>query len=87
MAKQIEALELELTVEEEVAAERIYQAIKEKFDQQARKMARMMAAKKPEELVGRGEFELRDMVHQMGAHALEAGLNEQALKKGGLGRC
>lgn len=82
MAKQIKALDLNLTPEEEAAADRIYQSVKVKAEQQLRNMARSMAAKKPHELLGRGEFELRDMVHELGAHVLEAAVNEQAQKKG-----
>ena len=44
MAKQIKALELNLSAEEEAAAERIYQALKDKTDQQLRNMARKLAA-------------------------------------------
>lgn len=40
MAKQIEALELNLTAEEEAAAERIYESLKCKADQQLKNMAR-----------------------------------------------
>jgi len=83
MAKQIKALELDLTSEEEAAAERIYESLRDKVDQQVRNMARMMAAKKPHELLGRGEFELRDMLFDLGANVLETGTNECA-KKGGL---
>jgi hypothetical protein len=83
MAKRIQALELNLTAEEEAAAERIYQAVREQQEQQLRNIVRSMAAKKPEELLGRGEFELREQVLQMGAQVLEAAVNEAA-KKGGL---
>lgn len=83
MAKQIKALELELTAEEEAAAERIYESLKGKAEQQLKNMARMMAAKKPEELLGRGEFELRDMLFDLGANVLETGANE-CVKKGRL---
>lgn len=87
MAKQIRALDLNLTSDEEAAAERIYESIKAQADQQLRAMARMMAAKKPHELLGRGEFELRDMVLQLGANVLEAAVNEQAEKKGRVRGC
>lgn len=83
MAKRIEALELNLTPEEEAAAERIYGSLKDKVDQQLKNMVRMMAAKKPHELLGRAEFELRDMVLEVGANVLEAAVNE-SVKKGGL---
>ena len=83
MAKQIKALELELTAEEEAAAARNYESLKGKAEQQLRNMARMMAAKQPEELLGRGEFELRDMLFDLGANVLETATNE-CVKKGGL---
>lgn len=83
MAKQIRALEIELTPEEEAAAERIYESLKGKVDQQLKNMARMMAAKKPHELLGRGEFELREMLFDVGANVLETAANE-CVKKGGL---
>ena len=82
MAKQIEALELNLTAEEEAAAERIYQALKCKADQQLRNIARKLASQKPEELLGRGQFELRDMLFDLGANALEAGAQEAVKKRG-----
>jgi hypothetical protein len=82
MATRIESLELNLTPEEEAAAERIFESVKDKAEEQLKQMARHMAAKKPQELLGRGEFELRDMVHQLGASVLEAAVNEQAQKKG-----
>ena len=81
-AKRIQALDLNLTPEEEAAAERIYESVKAKAEAQIKQMARHMAAKKPHELFGRAEFELRDMVHQLGANVLEAAVNEQAQKKG-----
>jgi hypothetical protein len=87
MAKQIKALELDLSAEEEAAAERIYQALKEKMDQQLRNISRSMAAKKPHELLGRGEFELRDMLHELGANIVQTAVNEMAEKKGRLRRC
>jgi hypothetical protein len=86
MAKQINALDLKLNPEEEAAAERIYESLKAKADQQLKNMARMMAGKKPGELLGRGEFELRDMLFELGANVLETGVNECA-KKGGLSGC
>jgi hypothetical protein len=82
MAKRIEALELNLTAEEEAAAQRIFESLKEKTDQQLMNMARMLAAQKPENLLGRGQFELRDMLFDLGTNVLEAGTQE-CIKKGG----
>ncbi len=86
MAKQIKALELELTAEEEASAERIYESLKGKVELQLKNMARMMAAKEPEELLGRSEFELRDMLFDLGANVLETATNE-CVKKGRLSGC
>jgi hypothetical protein len=82
MAKQIKALNLELTAEEEAAAERIYESLRGKAEQQLKNICRSMAAKKPRELLGRGEFELRDMLNDLGANILETAVNEAAEKKG-----
>lgn len=82
MAKQIQALELNLSAEEEAAAERIYESLKAKTDQQLKNMVRNLVAKKPEELLGRGQFELRDLLFELGANVLEQATNALALKKG-----
>ena len=82
MTMQSKVVDRVLTPEEEAAAERIYAAVKEKVEQQVRGMARMMATKRPSELLGRTEFELRDMVHELGANVLQTAINERA-KNGG----
>lgn len=82
MTKRIAALELNLTAEEEAAAERIYDAIKDQAQQQLKNMARLMASKKPEEMLGRSEFELRDMALALGAGVLETSINQSAKKRG-----
>jgi hypothetical protein len=83
MAKQIKAREFDLSPAEEAAAQRIYESLKGKADQQLLNMVRMLAAKKePRELLGRGQFELRDMLNELGASVLEASTQE-CIKKGG----
>jgi uncharacterized protein HemY len=82
MAKQINAVEFNLSPAEEAAAQRIYQSLKGKADQQLMNMARMLAAKEPRELLGPAQFELRDMLNELGANVLEASTHE-SLKKGG----
>ena len=52
MAKQIEAVEFNLSPAEEAAAQRIYESLKGKADQQLLNMVRMLAAKEPRELLG-----------------------------------
>jgi hypothetical protein len=81
MAKRNTATELDLTPEEEAAAQRIYGSLKEKADRQLLNMARMLAAQKPEHILGRGQFELRDMLNELGTKVLEAGAQE-CIKKG-----
>jgi hypothetical protein len=70
-----------LTPEQEAAAQRLATLIGEKAKQEALAMARLLVSKKDEELLGKTEFEIRDRVHKLGAHAIETALNER--KKGG----
>jgi hypothetical protein len=81
MAKQIKALDLNLSAEEEAAAERICESIKGKVEQQVANMVRMLAAQNPEDLLGRAQFELRDMLSDLGANILQASVQE-CVKKG-----
>src|SRR6266496_638104 len=53
---------------------------KAKVEQEALDMARLLVSKKNHEILGATEFEIRDRVHRIGAHALEAALSER--KKG-----
>ena len=83
MSRQQKQARVELTADQEVEAERIYGLIKSKVDEQVREMARLMASKKTSEMLGPGEFQLRDRLNEVGVGVLEAALNERA-KKGGL---
>jgi hypothetical protein len=40
-------------------------------------MARLLVSKPDEQLLGATEFEIRDRVHKLGAHAIEAALGER----------
>jgi len=60
--------------------ERIYQALRQSWDGDLRKMARLLASKPYEGLLGRTEFEVRDLAHDLGARALQTALDER--KKG-----
>jgi hypothetical protein len=44
------------------------------------RMTRLLASKGDTKLLGKAEFEVRDLVHKLGAKAIEAALNER--KKG-----
>lgn len=69
-----------LTADQEAEAERIYALIKGKVDEQVRDMARLMASKKTNEILGPGEFQLRDRLNEVGVGVVEAALNERAKK-------
>lgn len=83
MARQQKQAAVVLTADQEAEAERIYGLIKSKVDGQLREMARLMASKKTSEMLGPGEFQLRDRLNEVGVGVMEAALNERA-KKGGL---
>ena len=73
--------EINLTPEQEAAAQRIAEIIARKAKEEALAMARLLVSKKDHEILGAAEFEIRDRVHKLGAHAIETALNER--KKGG----
>jgi hypothetical protein len=60
--------------------ERIYQGLRQCCDSDLRKMASLLASKPYNKLLGRTEFEVRDIVHDLGAKALQTALDER--KKG-----
>jgi hypothetical protein len=43
-------------------------------------MARLMASKQPHEIFGKGEFELRDKLNQVGATIVAEAANERSKK-------
>jgi hypothetical protein len=61
-------------------AERIYELMKAKTDAKLREMSRLLAAKPPREILGPGEFEVRDHLNEVGAGLVEAALDERAKK-------
>ena len=74
-----------LDAEQQAEAERIYQRIRGAFDDEAKRIAQLMASKETRDLFGKTEYQLRDRVHALGAEALEAAADER-IKKGGLPR-
>lgn len=66
-----------LNPEQEAQAEVIYQRIKDAFDAEARRLARLMASKEDRQLLGDTEFQVRDRVHTLGAQVLETALDER----------
>ena len=69
--------DLPLTPEQEAEAQRVAELITQKIKDEALQMARLLVAKPDAELFGKTEFELRDRVHQIGAHALQTALAER----------
>lgn len=69
-----------LTPEQEAEAQRLAQIIGQKAQEEALRLARLLASTPDAQLLGKTEFEIRDRVHALGAFALEAALQER--KKG-----
>jgi hypothetical protein len=70
-----------LTPEQVDLAERIYQTLRQAADSDLRGLAELLASKPDRQLLGPTEFEVRDLVHKIGAKAFETALEER--KKGG----
>ena len=58
-------------------AERLAEIIARKAKDEALGMARLLVSKADHELLGATEFEIRDRVHRIGAHALATAVNER----------
>jgi hypothetical protein len=69
-----------LTPEQQDEAQRIERILMESVRADIRSIAELMASKPDRQLLGRTEFEVRDLVHKIGAKALETALDER--KKG-----
>jgi hypothetical protein len=70
-----------LTPEQRELADRIQATLVQASATDLRQIAEMLATKPYGELLGQTEFHVRDLVHQIGAKALETALAER--KKGG----
>lgn len=73
--------DLKLTAEQEVEAQRLAGIIGKKAQEEALEMARLLVSKPDGEIFGKTEYEIRDRMHRLGAHAIETALTER--KKGG----
>jgi len=71
---------VELSQEQEELAQRIYQRLRTKMDEELLAMARLMAGKADHEIFGPGEFELRDKLNAVGATIVAESANERAKK-------
>ena len=71
----------ELTPEQQAEAQRIERILMESVRDDIRSLAELLASKPDRQLLGKTEFEVRDLVHKIGAKAIETALDER--KKGG----
>lgn len=74
--------ELVLTAEQEAEAERIADVVAGAARGEILQMARLLSSKSNRELFGATEFRIREIVHGIGARAMEAALEER--KKRGI---
>ena len=59
---------------------RIYELLGECFEQERKRVAKLLAGVDDSNLLGQTEFDLRDRVHALGAKALETVANERQKK-------
>jgi hypothetical protein len=72
---------LTLTPEQEHHAQELATHLRLAFAEDIEFLARLLASKADHQLLGETEFQVRDVVHRLGATALETALEER--KKGG----
>lgn len=72
-----------LTPEQQLQAEQYAALFLQLAQREARRFGELLARRPDHELLGPTEFDLRGLVHDLGASFLEAALNER--KKGGIG--
>lgn len=69
-----------LTVEQEAQAQRLAEVLMDKTKEEVLKIARLLVSKADRELLGETEFQVRDLVHRIGAEAIQTAVQER--KKG-----
>ena len=72
---------LPLTPDQAELSDRIFQSLRQAAESDLRTLADLLASKPDRQLLGQTEFEVRDLVHRIGAKAFETALDER--KKGG----
>jgi hypothetical protein len=73
-------MDTDLTAEQEAEARRIYDALKHSADAELMALARLLATKADGDIFGANEFQVREVVHKIGARAIQTAL--QGRKKG-----
>ena len=69
-----------LTEEQQALAERIHARLQERWAEEMQELTQMLASREYSQLLGQTEYDVRDVVHRLGALALETALTER--KKG-----
>ena len=72
-----------LSAEQQAEADLIYERIRGAFEEEARRLAELMASKETRHIFGETEYQIRDRVHALGAEVLAATAAER-VKKGRL---
>jgi len=70
-----------LPQEQAQRAEQLFESLKASTEHDLRAIAEVLASKSDDQLFGATEYQLRDMVHRLGAQALQAAAEQR--KKGG----
>jgi hypothetical protein len=65
----------QLTPEQQDEARRIFEVMRRSTEEELWRIARLLASKPDDKLLGKTEFEVRDHVHEIGAKAIETALN------------
>ena len=63
-----------LSPEQLAEAEQIFQAFRDACEDEQWRIARLLASKPDHELLGQTEYQVRDMVHRIGATAIQTAL-------------
>lgn len=84
MTRQQQTAAVELSAEQEELAQRVYQRLQGRMDEELLGMVRMMMSKPNHEIFGPGEFELREKLNDVGATILEESAHERAKSKKGV---
>jgi hypothetical protein len=71
---------VELTDEQEAEAQRVVELVKQCSEEEVLNMARLMASKNDDALFGETEFQVRDILHRLGAKVIEIAANERRKK-------
>lgn len=71
---------IELDAQQQECADRILQHLRTHADRHLEELAVLLASKPDSELFGKTEFEARDIVHRIGAAAMQAAVEERQKK-------